>query len=113
MVRMIVGYHRPEDPAAFDRHYDEVHVPLAWTLPGLREYRVSRGDIGSPTGEPPYLLASLAWDSAADMEAALSSPEGALVSADVEKFAGGGWWLWTFEEADTTPSATEDAGARA
>jgi uncharacterized protein (TIGR02118 family) len=112
MIRMLVGYGAPDDAAAFDRHYDEVHVPLAWTLPGLREYRVSRGEIGSPKGDAPYLVASLAWDSAADMEAALGSPEGAQVSADVEKFASGGWWLWTFEEADTAAQATGDAGAR-
>jgi uncharacterized protein (TIGR02118 family) len=110
MMRMIVGYGAPEDPAAFHRHYDEVHVPLVWTLPGLREYRVSRGDIGSPAGDAPYLVASLAWDSAAEMDAALGSPEGARVSADVEVFASGGWWLWTYEEADTAPAA-EDAAA--
>jgi uncharacterized protein (TIGR02118 family) len=113
MIRMLVGYGAPEDPAAFERHYHEVHVPLAWTLPGLREYRVSRGEISSPTGDAPYLVASLAWDSAAELEAALGSPEGAQVSADVEKFASGGWWLWTFEEAETEASAPEDAGVRA
>jgi uncharacterized protein (TIGR02118 family) len=111
MMRMIVGYRTPEDRAAFDRHYDAVHVPLVWTLPGLREYRVSRGEIGSPTGDAPYLVASLAWDSAADMDAALGSPEGAQVTADVETFAPGGWWLWTYEEADTKAPAAEDAAA--
>ncbi len=29
----------PKDPAAFDKHYFEVHVPLAKQLPGLEEVR--------------------------------------------------------------------------
>jgi len=29
MVRFLVLYDPPEDPAAFDKHYTEVHIPLA------------------------------------------------------------------------------------
>jgi uncharacterized protein (TIGR02118 family) len=107
MIRMLVCYGTPSDPEAFDRHYFDVHVPLAWTLPGLKEYRVSKGPVTAMGGDPPYLVASLAFDTAADMQAALGSPEGAAVSADVEKFAGDDWWLWHYEDVDTA-GATEE-----
>src|ERR1039457_2495216 len=41
MVRFLVLYDKPQDAAAFDRHYREVHVPMAEKLPGLRRYTVS------------------------------------------------------------------------
>jgi uncharacterized protein (TIGR02118 family) len=37
-----VLYDRPDDPEAFDRHYRDVHIPLARKIPGLRRYTVSR-----------------------------------------------------------------------
>ena len=42
---MIVVYRTPADPAAFEKHYFETHVPLAKQLPGLRSYEVSRGTV--------------------------------------------------------------------
>ena len=33
MVRFLVVYDTPEDPEAFDRHYREVHIPLATRTP--------------------------------------------------------------------------------
>ena len=41
-VRLLVGYEMPADPEAFDRHYDQVHIPLGRRLPGLRRYTVGR-----------------------------------------------------------------------
>ena len=41
MARMVVIYRTPKDPAAFDAHYFEVHVPLAKKLPGLRKYVIN------------------------------------------------------------------------
>jgi hypothetical protein len=29
MVRFLVLYDTPEDPEVFDKHYSEVHIPLA------------------------------------------------------------------------------------
>ena len=33
MVRFLVLYDTPADPEAFDRHYREIHIPLAKQLP--------------------------------------------------------------------------------
>lgn len=85
MVRFLVVYEEPEDAEAFDRHYRQVHVPLAKRLPGLRRYTVNRG--GAPVrGEAPFhLVAELDWDDMAALEAAFASPEGRAAAADVEQ----------------------------
>lgn len=90
MVRFLVLYHRPADPEAFDRHYREVHIPLAKKLPGLRRYTVSRDPAPVRGGEPYYLVAELDWDDMESLQRAFQSPEGQAAAADVPKFAGSG-----------------------
>ena len=83
MARMVVIYKTPKDAAAFDKHYVEVHVPLAKKLAGLRKYEMSRGPIVTPTGGPPFhMIATLHFDSLAAMQAAFSTPEGRACAAD-------------------------------
>jgi hypothetical protein len=50
MARMVVIYRTPKNVEAFDRHYFEIHVPLAKKIPGLRKYEVSDGPIATPVG---------------------------------------------------------------
>jgi len=50
MARMVVIYRTPKNVEAFDRHYFEIHVPLAKKIPGLRKYEVSEGPIATPVG---------------------------------------------------------------
>jgi uncharacterized protein (TIGR02118 family) len=42
-ARFLVLWGTPQDRAEFDRHYREVHIPLAKKLPGLRRYTQSAG----------------------------------------------------------------------
>jgi uncharacterized protein (TIGR02118 family) len=80
---MLVIYRTPNDPAAFDAHYSDVHVPLARKLPGLRKYEVSRRPILTPADDPePYLVAILYFDDMASMRAAFATPEGKACAAD-------------------------------
>lgn len=60
MMRFLVVYETPREPAAFDLHYREVHIPLAKKLPGLRRYTISRNAAAVRGGEPYYLVAELA-----------------------------------------------------
>jgi uncharacterized protein (TIGR02118 family) len=53
MARMVVIYRTPKNVEAFDRHYFEIHVPLAKKIPGLRKYERDR------THKPPIE----GWDS--------------------------------------------------
>ena len=50
-ARFLAAYVTPADPAAFDRHYQEVHIPLLRQLPGLRRCTMSR-DVTALHGAP-------------------------------------------------------------
>jgi uncharacterized protein (TIGR02118 family) len=87
MARMVVIYKTPKDPASFDRHYFEVHVPLAKKLPGLRKYEVSRGPIVAPAGGTFYMVATLHFDSLTAIQGAFATPEGQACGTDRRRFA--------------------------
>ena len=83
MAHMVVIYRTPKDPAAFDVHYVNVHIPLAKTLPGLLRYEVSRRPILTPAGDPaPYLIGTLYFNDLGSMRQAFASPEGKACAAD-------------------------------
>ena len=87
MARMLVIYKTPQDTAAFDKHYFEVHVPLAKQLPGLRKYEVSRGPINALAGGEAYLVAELHFDDLPAIRAAFGSDIGKACGADRQNFA--------------------------
>lgn len=98
MAKLVALYKNPQDPAAFDRHYFSVHVPLAKTMPGLRTYEVSSGAISSNTGESSYhLVGILTFDSLAAIQLALSSPQGQAAADDLAIFAKAGVELLMFD----------------
>ena len=101
MAAAIVLYNMPTDPQVFDDYYTSTHVPIAKKIPGLRRYRVSKGPVVTPAGPAPYhLVASLSFDSMADLQVALGSPEGQAVVADLPNFASAGATVLLFEDAD-------------
>ncbi|MEX0629370.1 MAG: EthD family reductase [Chloroflexota bacterium] len=98
-VRLIALYAPPEDPAAFDVHYRDTHTPIIRRYPGLRDLRLTRPEgVG---GRPPayYLIAEMAFDSRADLEAALASEAGVESGRDLRTFAGAGVTLLIAENA--------------
>jgi uncharacterized protein (TIGR02118 family) len=91
MAHVVVMYKTPKDAAAFDKYYAETHIPIAKKLPGLRRYEVSRGPVATPAGPSAFhLIATLYFDSMAEVQAAFASAEGKAAAADVPKFASGG-----------------------
>ena len=91
MASLVVLYKTPKDPVAFDKHYSEIHIPLAKKIPGLRKYEVSKGPVGTPAGPSGFhLIATLHFDDVAAVKAGFGSPEGKAAGADVAKFATGG-----------------------
>jgi uncharacterized protein (TIGR02118 family) len=89
MVRFLVLYDIPEEPAAFDKYYNEIHIPLAKQLPGLLRYTVSRNVAPVRGGKQYYLVAELDWESTEAMQAAFGSDIGRQTGADVANFAPG------------------------
>jgi len=84
MVRFLVLYTTPKDIEAFERHYHEVHIPLAKKLAGLRRYTLSHNVAPIRGGKPYYLIAELDWDSMDDLKKAFQSPEGQATAEDVD-----------------------------
>jgi uncharacterized protein (TIGR02118 family) len=91
MVKMVVLYGPPADPAAFEDYYANTHLPLAAKMRGVQKFEASRV-VGTPDGgEPPYYrMAELWFDSQEDLQATISSPEGQETVADIPNFATGG-----------------------
>jgi uncharacterized protein (TIGR02118 family) len=101
MAKLIALYKQPEDPARFDAYYYGTHVPLAKTVPGLKRYEVSTGPVATPQGASGYhLVAILSFDSFADIQKGLASPEGIATGNDLANFAAAGVDLLVFESKD-------------
>jgi uncharacterized protein (TIGR02118 family) len=99
MHKLVVLYPPPPDPAAFRAYYEGTHIPLAAKLPGMRAHRYAF-DVGSPAGESPYFCIFEAdFDDAAAMGAAMGSPEGQVVAADVPNYAPPGVVMLSYDVA--------------
>ena len=91
MAKLFAIYQQPADAAAFDAYYFNKHVPLAKTIPGLRSYEVTHGDVmGMASKHGVYLVAVLEFDSLAAIGAAMASPQGQATAADLANFAAAG-----------------------
>jgi uncharacterized protein (TIGR02118 family) len=88
MHKLIAMYTQPSDPAAFDKHYKEVHRPLVERIPGLAKLVLNRG-LPAPWGAPPkyYLIAEMHFKDEATFNTAMASPENAAAGKDVRGFA--------------------------
>lgn len=72
-----------EDVEAFEKHYAEIHLPLALAVPnltGLTESRTSDGFEG--TASPTYRIAEMIFDSKNALEESASSEQWAAMRAD-------------------------------
>lgn len=88
MAHMVVIYRTPKDVAAFDRHYFQIHVPLAKKIPGVRKYQVSDGAILTPVGNPDvYRIGTVHFDDLAAIKEAFASPEGRAAATDRRLYA--------------------------
>lgn len=87
VVRLIILWkNAPTDPEAFERHYREVHVPLAKQMAGLRRYTISR-NVTPVRGEPYFRVAELDWDDMLSFREAVDSAAGRATAADVAVLA--------------------------
>lgn len=99
MAKILVIYRTPKDPGAFDAYYAATHIPLANKIPLLRRYEVSAGPVAGPSGATDaHLVATLHFDSMADLQAGLASAEGQAAAGDLANFADGGAELLFFED---------------
>lgn len=104
MIKLTVLYGHPTDIAAFERHYTDVHLPLAKKIKELRRFEVGKVN-GAPDGSraPFYRSADLYFDDVAHLQSALGSPEGSAAAGDIANFASGGATLMISDVQDLTP----------
>src|SRR5947207_12325544 len=82
MAKMTAIYKTPKDQEAFERHYFDVHIPLAKQLPGLIKYEISDAAIASTTGHSAYRIANLYFESLEAMMNAFRSEIGQKCAVD-------------------------------
>jgi uncharacterized protein (TIGR02118 family) len=99
-IKLIALYKRPDDEAAFLRHYEDVHMPLVAKTPNLVKSVVNRVT-GSPMGTPEYfLIAEMHYANRANFNEAMASPENRAAGKDLMGFASSLVTLLVAEEAD-------------
>jgi len=91
MVRLLVLYGHPTDPDAFDKYYEERHIPIAKKMKGLKKWTVGKVQAKPSEERPPYYyVADLFMQSREEFEQLLATPEGQAAVADVPNYATGG-----------------------
>jgi uncharacterized protein (TIGR02118 family) len=87
-VKLVVLYTHPDDADAFDRHYLDVHMPLASKVPGLQRAETGRFVAALDTGgQTYYRSAELYFADQQALESGLGSAEGKATAADYGKIA--------------------------
>jgi len=104
MCRLTVLYGHPTDPAAFDRYYHEVHIPIARAMKGLKGWTIGKCQSAVPGQPPPYyMIVGLYAATRPDLESILASPEGRATIDDVQQFATGGYSFMFDDEVVLIP----------
>jgi uncharacterized protein (TIGR02118 family) len=102
VVRLVALYSQPEDPAAFDAHYRDVHALIVNRYPNLLGTRLTKADgVG---GRPAafHLMAEMQFATRADLDEALASDAGRESARDLRNFAQAGVTLFIADDADAT-----------
>ena len=101
-VKLVVMYPRPKDIDAFEKIYQNEHVPLAVAkLEGKTEI-VATKVLASPQGTPPfYRIAEIHFRSMADLEACAASDGGKEALANAVMISSGGPPIFLVAEEDT------------
>lgn len=92
MHKLVVLYPEPADRSAFIDYYESTHLPLAASLPGLTAWRYSTEIAPGADGSNAAYFAvfEAEFPDVGAFRAAMSSPEGLAVAADVPNYATGG-----------------------
>lgn len=87
MHKIVVLYPPQPDPDAFKAYYINTHLPLVRKMPGILAQRHSfqLQGVGSPS--PYFCIFEADFADAAALGAAMGTPEGQAVAADVPNFA--------------------------
>jgi uncharacterized protein (TIGR02118 family) len=91
MIKVVVLYAQPTDPAAFEKYYAETHNPLLEKVHGITKVEFTRFTPNADNSPAAwYRMAELYFDGPMEMQQALNSQEGQALAADLPNFATGG-----------------------
>jgi uncharacterized protein (TIGR02118 family) len=101
VAKLIILYPEPEDRDFFEKHYWNVHVPLAMKIPMLKQFEATTRVPDVVAGAlKVFKVVVLTFDSMADLEAAMKSPESRAATADLENFAPPGRMVFVCDMRD-------------
>jgi uncharacterized protein (TIGR02118 family) len=86
-AKILVLYQQPSDTDGFDKYYFENHAPLARKIPPLRSMKFHAGPPVAMAGTAAHLVAELEFDTMADLQAGMASPEGQAAVAGLQNLA--------------------------
>ena len=90
-AKLVVLYATPDDPAAFDAHYRDVHVPLVEKIPGVQRWSVAKFVGAADDGDVPFhQIVELHFADPDALRAAFASDEGKAAAADYGQLAPAG-----------------------
>ncbi|HEY8301637.1 MAG TPA: EthD family reductase [Jatrophihabitans sp.] len=90
-AKLVVLYATPDDPAAFDAHYRDVHGPLVDKIPGVQRWSLAKFVGAADEGDVPYYqIAELHFADPDALQAAFASNEGKAAAADYGQIAPAG-----------------------
>lgn len=108
-VRLVVLYPLPKDVGAFEKTYQNEHVPLAVKQLAGKTKMVATRILGSPQGRPLYYrVAEIYFPSMHALEQCAASDAGKEVLAHAVKISSGGAPVFLVAEEETftfTPTA--------
>jgi uncharacterized protein (TIGR02118 family) len=101
-AKLIVIYPRPTDVEAFEKVYQNEHVPLAVAKLAGKTKMVATKVLGSPQGTPPfYRIAEVYFPSMEALEACATSDGGKEALAHAVKISSGGPPIFLVAEEET------------
>jgi uncharacterized protein (TIGR02118 family) len=101
-AKLIVIYPRPTDVEAFEKVYQNEHVPLAVAKLAGKTKMVATKVLGSPQGTPPfYRIAEVYFPSMEALKACATSDGGKEALAHATKISSGGPPIFLVAEEET------------
>lgn len=97
-VKLVVMYPTPDDPAAFDAHYRDTHIPIVQRYPGVQRVEVAK--VTTPLSKAAAEWYQVSEVYFADMDAfnaAMASDAGKESAQDVGTFAPKGTMFFVAE----------------
>ena len=87
MVKLIAFYKKPDDIEAFEKHYNEIHMPLVAKIPNLIKSEVAKIDAFAGQDAKYFMITEMYFEDIDKLNEGMASPEGKAAGRDLMGFA--------------------------